>query len=67
LGVFNLLPVPPLDGSSVVMLFMPEERAGSYLDMIRSSNFAMPGLLVGLLIFRYIFPPVEHFITGYLL
>jgi len=67
LGVFNLLPVPPLDGSSVVMLFMREDRACSYLDMIRSSNFAMPGLLIGLLIFRYLFPPVENFVEGFLL
>jgi Zn-dependent protease len=67
LGVFNLLPVPPLDGSSVVMLFMREETASGYLDKIRDANFAMPGLLVGLLIFRYIFPPVESFIEGYLL
>lgn len=67
LGVFNLLPVPPLDGSSVIMLFMREDRAGGYLDMIRSSNFAMPGLLIGLLIFRYVFPPVESLIEGFLL
>jgi len=66
LGVFNLLPVPPLDGSSAIMLFMRENRAAGYLDMIRSSNFAMPGLLIGLLLFRYVFPPVaslaEHFL-----
>jgi len=67
LGVFNLLPVPPLDGSSVVMLFMGENQAASYLDRVRSSNFAMPGLLIGLLIFRYVFPPVESFVEGVLL
>lgn len=67
LGVFNLLPVPPLDGSSAIMLFMPEQSAGGYLEKIRSSNFAMPGLLIGLLMFRYIFPPVESFIERLLL
>ena len=67
LGVFNLLPVPPLDGSSVVMLFMGENQAATYLDRVRSSNFAMPGLLIGLLIFRYVFPPVESFVEGVLL
>jgi Zn-dependent protease len=67
LGVFNLLPVPPLDGSSVVMLFMREERASSYLDWIRTGHFAMPGLLIGLVIFRYIFPPVETLIESFLL
>jgi len=67
LGVFNLLPVPPLDGSSAIMLLMSEDRARGYLDWSRSGNFAMPGLLVGLLIFRYIFPPVEMFIESLLL
>jgi len=67
LGVFNLLPFPPLDGSSVIMLLMSEDRARGYLNWIRSGTFAMPGILVGLLIFRYIFPPVESFIQSLLL
>jgi Zn-dependent protease len=67
LGVFNLLPVPPLDGSSVVMLLMSEERASRYLDWIRSGTFAMPGILVSLVVFRYIFPPIERFIESLLL
>lgn len=66
LGVFNLLPVPPLDGSSVIMLFMPEDRARGYLDWVRSGTFAMPGLLAGLIIFRYVFPPVENFVQSLL-
>ncbi len=67
LGVFNLLPVPPLDGSSVVMLLMSEDRARAYLDWIRGGTFALPGILVSLIIFRYIFPPVENFIESLLL
>jgi Zn-dependent protease len=67
LGVFNLLPVPPLDGSSVIMLFMSEDRARSYLEWVRGGTFAMPGILVGLLIFRYIFPPIQNFVASLLL
>jgi Zn-dependent protease len=67
LGVFNLLPVPPLDGSSVIMLLMTEERARNYLDWIRGGTFALPGILVSLVIFRYIFPPVESFFESLLL
>lgn len=67
LGVFNLLPVPPLDGSSAVMLLMSEDRARAYLNWIRSGTFAMPGILIALLVFRYIFPPVESFIQSLLL
>jgi Zn-dependent protease len=67
LGVFNLLPVPPLDGSSVIMLLMTEDRARGYLDWIRTGTFAMPGILVALILFRYIFPPVESFVQALLL
>lgn len=59
LGTFNLLPVPPLDGSTVIMLFMSENRAQRYLDWIRGSNYAMAGLLLGLFLFNKIFPEVQ--------
>ena len=52
LGTFNLLPVPPLDGSTAIMLLMDENRAQRYLDWIRGNNYAMAGLLVGLLVFQ---------------
>jgi Zn-dependent protease len=61
LGTFNLLPVPPLDGSTGIMLFMPESRAQKYLDWIRGSNYAMAGLLVGLVVFSRVYPYVESF------
>jgi Zn-dependent protease len=59
LGTFNLLPVPPLDGSTGIMLLMSENRAQRYLDWIRGNSYAMAGLLVGLLLFRQIYPYVE--------
>src|SRR5438132_1098777 len=34
LGTFNLLPFPPLDGSSAITLLMPEARALRHLDWI---------------------------------
>ena len=67
LGTFNLLPVPPLDGSAGIMLFMSENRAQRYLDWLRGNSFAMLGLLVGLVIFRYFYGPVESFATNLLL
>jgi Zn-dependent protease len=67
LGTFNLLPVPPLDGSAGIMLFMSESRAQRYLDWLRGNSFAMVGLLVGLLVFRYFYGPVENFATNLLL
>jgi len=67
LGTFNLLPVPPLDGSAGIMLFMSESRAQRYLDWLRGNSFAMAGLLVGLLVFRYFYGPVENFAFNLLL
>jgi len=60
LGTFNLIPAPPLDGSTGIMLFMSETRAQKYLDWIRGNSLAMAGLLVGLVIFQRIFPIVER-------
>jgi Zn-dependent protease len=67
LGTFNLFPVPPLDGSTAIMLFMSENRAQRYLGWLRGNSFAMLGLLVVLLVFRYFYAPVEQFATDLLL
>jgi Zn-dependent protease len=67
LGTFNLFPVPPLDGSTAIMLFMSENRAQRYLEWLRGNSFAMLGLLVVLLVFRYFYAPVEQFATNLLL
>lgn len=60
LGTFNLLPVPPLDGSTAIMLFMSESRALKYLDWLRGNSFAVAGLLIALVVFRRIFPFVQQ-------
>jgi Zn-dependent protease len=62
LGTFNLLPVPPLDGSTGIMVAMPENAAVRYLDWVRSSgNFALIGLLIAWRFFGEIFQPVLFF------
>lgn len=33
LGIFNLIPIPPLDGSKVFALILPEREANMYLSM----------------------------------
>ena len=60
LGTFNLIPAPPLDGSTGIMVFMSEDRARRYLDWIRGNSYAIAGLLVGLVIFQRVFPIVER-------
>jgi len=60
LGTFNLLPVPPLDGSTGIMLFMGEARAQRYLDWLRGNSYAILGLVAAVFAFRYIFGPIEE-------
>ncbi len=43
LTVFNLLPVPPLDGSRILLLFLKEEQ---YFKLMRYEQYIMIGLLV---------------------
>ena len=33
LGIFNLIPIPPLDGSKVFALLLPEKEAAAYLSV----------------------------------
>jgi len=67
LGTFNLLPVAPLDGSTVILLFMSEKTAQRYLDWLRGNSLAMAGLLVGMLLFYYIYGPIYGFVSALLL
>ena len=45
LGAFNLIPIPPLDGSRVVMGLIPEEWVGPYLRLERFGFVIIFGLL----------------------
>lgn len=67
LGTFNLLPVAPLDGSTIIMLFMGEKTAQRYLDWLRGSSFAMVGLILGMVLFYYAYQPVDDFVSRILL
>lgn len=67
LGTFNLLPVAPLDGSTVILLFMGDRTAQRYLGWLRGSGMAMAGLIVGILLFNYIYGPIDSFVSALLL
>jgi len=67
LGVFNLVPAPPLDGSSAIMFFMSDTQARRYLDWLRGGNLGLIGLLIAILMFRYIYPPIEAVVASVLL
>jgi Zn-dependent protease len=63
LGTFNLLPVPPLDGSTGIMLFMGETRAQRYLDWVRGNSYGILGLVLAIFAFRYVYGPIESVAT----
>jgi Zn-dependent protease len=67
LGLFNLVPAPPLDGSSAIMFFMSDATARRYLDRLRSGNYGLIGLLVAVLIFQRAYPHIRDFVTQALL
>jgi Zn-dependent protease len=60
LGLFNLVPAPPLDGSSAIMIFMSDSTARRYLDWLRGGSFGMVGLLIAIVIFRYVYQPIQE-------
>lgn len=56
LFVFNLLPVPPLDGNSAITLLMSEEMGRRFREFTRS--FGLLGLLLAWFLFGRIFQPL---------
>ena len=58
LGVFNLIPLPPLDGNTVIGLLMSEEKALSFAELSHNPNFAFIGIILSWKIIDVIFPPV---------
>lgn len=57
LGVFNLMPVPPLDGYSVLGLFLPERTFLRFLELVRTPLFSMIGFLIALQVLPYVVMP----------
>lgn len=56
LAIFNLLPIPPLDGSKVAALLLPENKANAYLSL---GQFGM------LILFFLLLFPVGGFSLGH--
>ncbi len=58
LFAFNLLPVPPLDGSSGILLFMSKGVSDRYLDFMRQPGLSLIGFLVAYQLAPHVFDPV---------
>jgi Zn-dependent protease len=61
LAFFNLLPIPPLDGSNVLAAFLPPQLADRYMAFGRWGFFVLLLLAVTGLLGRLILPVVSFF------
>jgi Zn-dependent protease len=61
LGIFNLLPVPPLDGHAVLGLFLPEDMFLRFLEWVRSPMASLVGFLIALQVLPYLVGPAFSF------
>ncbi|HTY60060.1 MAG TPA: site-2 protease family protein, partial [Bacteroidota bacterium] len=59
LFIFNLLPVPPLDGSGIVPMFLSEGKARKYLEVVRNPRFSLLGIFVAWNVFDYVYGPLH--------
>jgi Zn-dependent protease len=60
LFVFNLLPVPPLDGSAILPMFMSDNAARRYREFLHQPMFSLLGLLLAWKVFPYLFHPIQR-------
>jgi Zn-dependent protease len=56
--VFNLLPLPPLDGSGALPLFMSRRAAERYQELVRQPAVSLLGLVIAWKLFGAVFGPV---------
>jgi len=57
--VFNLIPLPPMDGSSIVRLLMGKSLGARYQAAIEKSGLAFLGLIIAWNLFGQIFRPLH--------
>ena len=58
LFVINLMPLPPLDGSAIISLFLPTDMARNYQQAMQDPGIQFMGLLIVLIIFRVVVGPI---------
>lgn len=59
LFVFNLFPLPPLDGSGALALFLPDAAARRLQEWYASPGVALAGLVLVWLVFPRVFAPLH--------
>ncbi|MDB6057155.1 MAG: peptidase [Verrucomicrobiales bacterium] len=64
LFVFNLIPFPPLDGSSIPLLFLSNEGAVKYWTVLRAPAMNMIGLFVAWRLFNIVYPAIHLLVVN---
>jgi len=59
LFVLNIMPIPPLDGSAVIPLFLSARQTQRYQNIIHQPAVSMIGMISIFMLIKYIFPPVH--------
>lgn len=62
-AIFNMLPIPPLDGSHILRNLLPYELARQYENLERYS-FIFLIIILATPVLSYIFVPLQRFIFG---
>lgn len=62
-AIFNMLPIPPLDGSHILRNLLPYEMAQTYEQLERYS-FIFLIIILATPVLSYIFVPLQRFILG---
>ncbi len=58
LFIFNTIPLPPMDGSSMMLGLAPPQTADSYRRIFRHPGAPLIGLLIAWLLFSRVFSPI---------
>lgn len=59
---FNLIPLPPLDGSGIIPIFLSDDHTEKYLDFLHNSSFSFIGIFIAWKVFDLIDGPI-HFMA----
>ncbi len=65
LALFNLLPIPPLDGSKILMSFLSDAHLGLYRQLERYAPLILIGLIITGILGQIIFPLAQFVLMLY--
>lgn len=59
LFTFNLIPLPPLDGTAILTFFMNDETADKYKAFLSQPGASIIGLIIAWQVFGWLFGPIH--------